>query len=95
MNIEDLVTRCRALAETTGRSEATVSRWVFADGKRLAALAAGDSYLRPPTYREALARLETLESAPPAPMNTDRNRPGRAPNDPPPRRRRNSQARAN
>jgi len=61
MDIQDLVTRAEALAETNGQSLSTISRKVLNDGKGLTRLKDGGQVTLK-TYESAMAALKRLEA---------------------------------
>jgi hypothetical protein len=63
-DVDSLLQRAIALAEKHNRELTTVSKWLFGDWRRLDQLAAGTSFLRPPTLISALERMTALEARP-------------------------------
>lgn len=62
-DLPNLLHRARAYAEHQDIELTTVSKRLFGDWRRIDALAAGTSFLRPPTLISALARMAELEAA--------------------------------
>lgn len=56
-----LIERAKKYAAAQKLELTTVSKRLFADHRRIAAIEAGDSFLRPPTLKRALAKMTELE----------------------------------
>lgn len=61
--MQTLLPRATAYAARNGLKLATISRYILQDRRRLAAIASGKSFLRPPTLAAALERMTALEAA--------------------------------
>lgn len=63
VELDELITRARAYADSKGKSSKTVSRILFGSGSRLNQLASGKSSLRLDTLQKVHQKLAQLEGA--------------------------------
>ena len=64
---QEIITRIENFAASSGKSESTIARKVFNDGKTLTRLRSGGQ-LTPRTQEKAMAALDTLEREAAGPM---------------------------